>query len=309
MNISFFGTPDFAVPVLKKIIDSKHKIILVVTQPDKPVGRKQVLTPPPVKKLAMQHNLKIYQPEKISSPDFISEYKRYNIDIGIVVAFGQIIPDEIIYHPAFHTINIHASLLPKYRGASPINWAIINGDKETGITYQFIEKKLDAGDIIYQEKIKIEDTDDAITLFNKLSCLSAETVLKVLDLIETKQYQRIKQDETKASYVKVLKKEDGKINFYDDAEKIRNKIRGLLPWPIAYCFFENKLLKIFKAEVVRVNSGIPGQIIDIVKGKGFIIKTGVDAILVLEVQPESGKRMDAFSFAIGQKDFKGKILQ
>ncbi len=308
MNISFFGTPEFAVPVLKKLINSKHKIILVVTQPDKPVGRKQILTPPPVKQIAEQYNLKILQPEKVSASTFINEYKKYKIDLGVVVAFGQIIPDEVIYHPEFHTINIHASLLPKYRGASPINWAIINGDKETGITYQFIEKKLDAGDIIYQEKIKIEKEDTSITLSNKLSVLAADTVLKVLDMVESNNYTRIKQNEYEASYVKILKKEDGKLDFNLSAENLINKIKGLLPWPCAYCFLDGKILKIFKAELFQTNTGKPGEIIDIIKGKGFIVKASVDAILVLEVQPQDGKKMDAYSFAIGQKEFKNKIL-
>ncbi len=309
MNISFFGTPEFAVPVLKKLIDSKHKIIFVVTQPDKPVGRKQILTPPPVKQIAEQYKLKILQPEKVSSPDFINEYIKYEIDLSVVVAFGQILPDKIIYHPRYHTINIHASLLPKYRGASPINWAIINGEKETGITYQFIEKKLDAGDIIYQEKIKIESDDTSITLSNKLSSLAANTILKVLDMIENKSYNRIKQNEKEASYVKILKKEDGKLDFNLPAEKLINKIKGLLPWPCAHCFLDGKMLKIFKSEILQVNTGKPGEILDIIKGKGFIVKAGINAILVLEVQPQDGKKMDAYSFAIGQKELKGKILQ
>lgn len=309
MKIAFWGTPDFAVPILKKLINSKHEILFVVTQPDKPVGRKQILTPPPVKSLALENNLKIFQPEKVSTSDFLSEYKKYEIDLNLIVAFGQILPDEIIYHPKYHSINIHASLLPKYRGASPINWAIINGDSETGITYQFIEKKLDAGDIIYQEKIKIESSDTSITLSEKLSQLSSETVLKVIDMIETQNYKRIKQDEANATYVKILKKEDGKLNFNEPAINIFNKIRGLLPWPVAYCVFNEKLLKIFKAEIINLNSGKPGEIIDIIKGKGFVVKAGIDALLIYEVQLESGKRMDAFSFAIGQKNFKGKFLQ
>jgi methionyl-tRNA formyltransferase len=309
MKIAFWGTPVFAVPILKKLINSKHEILFVVTQPDKPVGRKQTLTPPPIKLIALENNIKFFQPEKVASPEFISEYKKYEIDLNLIVAFGQILPDEIIYHPKHHSINIHASLLPKYRGASPINWAIINGDSETGITYQFIEKKLDAGDIIYQEKIKIESSDNSITLSEKLSQLSSETVLKVLDMIETKNYTRIKQDETKATYVKILKKEDGKLNFKEPAINIFNKIRGLLPWPVAYCTFDGKFLKIFKAEVINSNTGEPGEIIDIIKGKGFVVKAGNDALLICEVQPESGKKMDAFSFAIGQKNFKGKFLQ
>ncbi|MCX8092745.1 MAG: methionyl-tRNA formyltransferase, partial [Candidatus Goldbacteria bacterium] len=220
MKIAFFGTPDFAVPVFETIVKSNHQIVLTVTQPDKPVGRKQILTPPPVKQIAIKYDIPVLQPEKAKDASFLEKYKKYNPDLNLIVSFGQILPEELIYFPKFHSINIHASILPKYRGASPINWAIINGDEKTGITYQFIEKKLDAGDIIYIEEIPIEKQDTSITLYEKLSKLSADTVLKVLEMVENNSYKREKQDESKATYVKILKKEDGKIDFNKPAINI-----------------------------------------------------------------------------------------
>ena len=312
MKIAFFGTPDFAVPVLENIYKSNHQIILVVTQPDKPVGRKQILTPTPVKQIAVKYNIPVLQPEKIKNIDFLEEYKKFNPDLNLIVSFGQILPDELIYFPEYHSINIHASLLPKYRGASPINWAIINGDNKTGITYQFIEKKLDAGDIIYTEEIPIEKQDTSITLYEKLSKLSAETILKVLEMIENNKFIRQKQDESKATYVKTLKKEDGKIDFNNSAIYIFNKIRGLLPWPCAYSYLDNKTLKFFSSEPIEKNfnnSFIPGQIIEIIKNSGFVIACKDSFLLIKEVQLEGGKKMPAYDFSIGHKKLIGKILK
>lgn len=312
MKIIFFGTPDFAIPVLETVYNSKHQIILVVTQPDKPIGRKQILTPPPVKQIALKYNIPILQPKKLNDDDFLIKYKQYNPDLNLIVSFGQILPEEVIYFPKFHSINIHASILPKYRGASPINWAIINGDEKTGITYQFIEKKLDAGDIIYTEEIPIENNDTSITLSKKLSQLSANTVLKVLDMIENNSYKRQKQDESKATYVKILKKEDGKIDFNKSAIYIYNQIRGLLPWPCAYCFLDGKILKIFSGEpIIKTyeNKNDPGKIVEIIKNSGFVVTCKDSYLLIKELQMESGKKMSAYSFAIGHKNLIGKILK
>jgi methionyl-tRNA formyltransferase len=316
MKIAFFGTSDFSLPVFKSILASKHKIVVAITQPDKPVGRKQIITPSPVKKFATENNLPVLQPEKVSDKIFLDEYKKYAPDLNLIISFGQILPDELIYFPGFHSINVHASLLPKYRGASPINHAIINGDKKTGITYQFIEKKLDAGDIIYAEEIPIEKQDTSITLYKKLSELAAGTVLKVLNMIETQKFSRVKQDENKATYVKILKKEDGKINFNDSSENIFNKIRGLLPWPCAYCFYDDKMLKFFSSEPVeeKFNDAfapppVHGQIVKAIKNSGFIVACKNSFLLIKEVQIEGGKKMSAYDFAIGHKDLIGKILK
>jgi methionyl-tRNA formyltransferase len=310
MKIIFFGTPEFALPCFDALIRSGHEVIAAVTQPDKPAGRKHAVIFSPVKKFAVEHNIPVMQPEKAKDPAFLAEYKKLRPDINLVIAFGQLLPDELIYHPGFHTINIHASLLPKYRGASPINWAVINGDTHTGITYQFIEKKLDAGDIIHVEKIRIKDDDTSETLSKRLSRLAADTVLKVFDMVEKNEFTRAKQDELQATYVGMLKKEDGKIDFSVPAEKIINKVRGLLPWPVAYCFFGGKSLKIYSAETGPcAPAGVPGAINGIIKNKGFIVEAYGSCLLVKEVQFEGGKRMGAYEFSLGHKDLKGKVLR
>jgi methionyl-tRNA formyltransferase len=309
MKIAFFGTPDFSVPVLKTLISSGHEVVLAVSQPDRPRGRSLTTEPTPVKKAALEAGLNVLQPEKCSDPAFLAGYKKYSPDINIIVAFGQLFPAELINHPEYKTINIHASLLPKYRGASPINWAVINGDAFTGVTYQFIEQRLDAGDIIYQEKMPIAPEDDSITLFGKLSLLSAASVLKVLDMIASGNVIRVKQDESKACTVKTLKKEEGKIDFNAPAVSIVNRVRGLLPWPVAYCLFRGKKIKIYSAETASCGmEGRPGEIIDAVKNKGILAKTGDGCVLIKTVQPESGKKMNAWDFSLGHKDIKGEIL-
>ncbi len=309
MKIAFFGTPLFAVPVLKTLISSGHEIILVVSQPDRPKGRSMETEPTPVKQAALEAGLNILQPEKCSNASFLDEYKTYSPDLNIIVAFGQILPEELIYHPKYDSVNIHASLLPKYRGASPINWAIINGDEETGVTYQFIDKGLDTGDIIYQEKIKIEKQDDAPALFEKLSRLSADTVLKVINLIEEGKAQRAKQDNAMASVVKTLKKETGKLDFNTPAVSIVNKVRGLVPWPCAYCAFKGKTLKIHSAETIDIISDVaPGTIIEAVKNQGIAVKAADRCVLLKVVQPESGKKMNGWDFSLGHKDIIGSKL-
>jgi len=313
MKIAFFGTPKFSLPVLEKITGSNHKIICVVTQPDRPAGRKQVLTPPPVKELAIRHNIPVMQPEKARDMAFLNEYKKLDIELNLIIAFGQILPEELIYFPKYHSVNIHASLLPKYRGASPINHAIINGDKQTGVTYQFIDKNLDTGDIIYQEKAEILDADDAVSLYGRLSLLSADTVLKVLDMISGGNAPRQKQDNSAATIVGLLKKEDGKINFSDSAVNIFNKIRGLVPWPGAFCTLSNAELKIWKAALYAGSfpgaaSAAPGSIIKCIKNDGFVVKTGLGLILAEEVQEQSGKRMRAWDYCMGHNGLEGKIL-
>jgi methionyl-tRNA formyltransferase len=313
MRIAFFGTPEFAVPVLQSLISSKHKVVLVVSQPDRPKGRNLSVEFSPVKNAALNGSIPIMQPERAVDPEFISKYKEYSIDLNIIVAFGQILPDDVIYHPTHASVNIHASLLPKYRGASPINWALINGDEETGITYQFIEKRLDAGDIIHQEKIKINEDDDAITLFDRLSKLSGSTVIQVVDMVGSGNEVRTRQDDSKATVVRTLKKEDGRLDFNTAAKTVVNKIRGLVPWPSAYCMFKGRLLKILSAAVADCppehKDSKPGTITGLVKGTGFLIKTSDKCVVAKFVQPESGKKMKASDFANGHSGMIGMILE
>jgi methionyl-tRNA formyltransferase len=311
MRIAFFGTPDFAVPVLKAVHEAGHEIVLVVTQPDKPSGRKQEVLPTPVKKLALELGLTVVQPERVRDPLFLSGYRTNSIDLNLVVAFGQIMPDELIYHPLRHSINIHASLLPKYRGAAPINAAIVNGETETGVTYQFIECKLDCGDIIYSEKTTIDDADDAVTLYARLSSMAAGSVNRVLEMLESGKYTRLKQNDAEATYIKTMKKEDGRIDFKVTSRELFNKIRGLVPWPAAFCGFNGSTLKILRSEMCDCpeTKALPGTIIETAKGKGFKVGTADGCLLITEVQPEGKKKMSAWDFTLGHKDITGKVLE
>jgi methionyl-tRNA formyltransferase len=310
MNIVFFGTPEFAVPCLEALLKSRHKVIAAVTQPDRPAGRKHEIIPSPVKKSAITHAIPVMQPEKAKDLRFLAEYRKLQPDLNLIIAFGQILPDELIYHPKFHSINIHASLLPKYRGASPINRAIMNGDTHTGLTYQFIEKKLDAGDIIHVEKIRIKDAETSITVRDRLTKLAAGTVLKVLDMVENNTYTRIKQNESEATYAPPLKKEDGRIDFNVPSGKIVNMVRGLLPWPAAFCELDGRALKVLSAELSGcIPAGVPGAINEIVKNEGIAVEAYGSCVLFREVQYDGGKRMSAYQFALGHKDLKGKILK
>ncbi|MBN2755150.1 MAG: methionyl-tRNA formyltransferase [Candidatus Goldbacteria bacterium] len=310
MNIVFFGTPEFAVPALKAAAAAGHKILFAVSQPDRPAGRKQEILPTPVKKAAIELSIPVLQPEKVKSPGFMEQYLKSKPDLNLIAAFGQILPDEIIYHPKFHSINIHASLLPRWRGAAPINAAIMAGDKETGVSYQFIDKRLDCGDIMHMDKYEIQDNDDSITLYSKLSALAGTSVPRVLDMLESGKYERVKQDESLATLVKALKKEDGKIDFNKSNRDIFNMVRGLLPWPVSYCSFDDKILKIFKSEYIdEVTDSAPGTIHKIIKGAGFLTAAGKGSLLIKEVQLEGKKRMSASDFIAGHHDIIGKVLK
>ncbi len=310
MKIIFFGTPEIASPCLDAVINSRHEVICVVTRKDKPAGRKKTVLPPPVKKIALAHNIPVLQPEKPRGPGFIAEYKKYPAGLNLIMAYGGILPPEIIYHPLHDSVNIHASLLPKYRGAAPINAAIINGDNETGVTYQFINEQLDSGDIIYTEKTKIKQEDNSVTLAEKISRLAAKTAVPVLDMIEKGGCKRVPQDESNASYVKQLKKEDGKINFNKTSRETASLVRGLLPWPAAFCFLGGKQLKVYRAREYEYNGPEkPGTVVEVIKKKGPVVKTKDNAVIFEEVQYEGGKKMDGYSFTLGHRGLEGKILK
>jgi len=308
MKIVFFGTPDIAVPVLQAVAAGEHEVLFCVTQPDRPAGRKMEITPPAVKTAAVKLGIPVMQPEKVKDRAFMESYLETKPDLNLIMAFGQIIPDEIIYHPVHHSINIHASLLPKYRGASPIASAILNGETETGITYQFIEKRLDAGDILASYRIAIEPGWHSPQLYEALKKLSSETVLEVINNISSGSFQRIKQDESKATIVKQIKKEDGRIDFSKPASAVINMVRAYDPWPSAYCLFEGKILKIYGAQIAGSGSGSPGKITEVISGKGFTVMCGDAAILVTEVQPEGKKRMPAKDFILGHHSLEGALL-
>ena len=299
MKLVFLGTPDFAVEALKSIYNTDNEILAVITQPDKPVGRKGVITPCAVKVLANSLSLKTLSYDKISKSG-VEDLKALNPDIMVTCAYGQILSKEILDIPKYGVINIHASLLPKYRGASPIQWAILNGDKETGVTIMQTELGVDTGDIISQVKTEILPNETAGELFDRLSKLGAELIVKVLNDYNNGKVQFTKQDDSKAVKVGLIKKEDGKIDFSKSATEIVNLVRGFNPWPVAFTFYESKSLKIFSAEVVDYQ-GSAGEVLYADKDNGLIIATGDKAIKVNELQLEGSKKMCIKDFLLGRK--------
>ncbi|RUM61495.1 MAG: methionyl-tRNA formyltransferase [Persephonella sp.] len=291
MNVVFWGTPDFAVESLKELLKSNHKVLAVITQPDKPKGRGKKIQPTPVKKLAIENNIPVYQPSKIKdNTEFYNKLKELKPDIFVVVAYGKIIPKEIIEIPRYKTINVHASLLPKYRGAAPIHRAMMEGEEKTGVCIMEIIEKLDAGDIYECKEIEIKDSDDIVSLHDKLAKEGAKLLIKVLDDIESGKAKKTKQDDTKSTYAKPITKADGKIDWSMSARNIFNQIRALKVWPKAFTRFRGKDIKIISAEIIDESSkGNIGEIVDIVKGKGFIVQTGKGKLLITEVQFPNSK--------------------
>jgi methionyl-tRNA formyltransferase len=311
MNIVFFGSSHFAVQSLKALLNSGHKISCVVTQPDKKKGPGLSLGATAIKIVAQDSHLKIYQPERINTSQALSLLKELNPDLFVVIAYGQILSQEILDIPKILSINVHGSILPKYRGAAPINWAIINGEKTTGITIIKMIKEMDAGPIILQKMVDIADDDTAITLEDKLSGLATQLLLTSLQSIEDNNYKLIPQAKDNVSFAPKLKKEDGRINWSKPACDIYNLIRGCFPWPGAFTYHNNKLLKIYKAQVCptsRLSASLqPGEIIDVSK-EGIIVITGKDNLIIKELQIEGKRRMKVEELILGYKISVGKPL-
>ena len=302
------GTPDFAVPSLARILQDGHSILAVVTQPDRPAGRGKHLSAPPVKRFAREHGLPLYQPEKIEDEPFYRLLKGLNLEVIVVVAYGKIIPLEILRVPKYGCLNVHASLLPKYRGAAPINWAIINGEDLTGITIMEITEQLDSGPIILQREEPILPMDTAGSLEERLAALGAECLSDALTLIVTGRTSRITQDESQASYAPKLKKDDGLIAWNHKAMEIHNRVRGLFPWPSAYTFFEGRLVKVLETSVLQRKGEIspPGTIVESIKGQGLAVVTGEGLLLLRRLQPENRPPMEALEFSRGYRAGPGK---
>lgn len=305
MKIIFLGTPDFAVLPLEKIYESKHEILAVVTQPDKPVGRKAVITPCDVKVKAQSLGLKTLSYNKIRV-EGVEELKSLNADIMVTCAYGQILSQEILDMCKYGVINIHASLLPKYRGAAPIQWAIINGEEKTGVTVMQTSIGVDEGDILAVKETEIKKQETAGELFERLSKIGAELIVETLDKIENGTAVYKKQNHALATKVGMLKKQDGLIDFTKTATEIVNLVRGLNPWPIAFTNLDGKMLKIYKAEEVEKN-GNAGEIIEVSKD-GFTVATGKNAVKILELQLEGSKKMSAKDFLLGKKITVGTKL-
>lgn len=303
------GTPDPAATCLKALIEAKETVIAVITQPDRPKGRGLKVTPSPVKDIALHYNIAVHQPEKIKDAKAIELIKSLNPDLIVVVAYGKILPKEILGIPKYGAINVHASLLPKYRGAAPVQQALLNGEKETGVTIMRMEEALDTGDIIVQKSVPIADGDNTQTLTEKLFDVGSKLLVETIKLIESGKASGVKQDERLMSYAPALKKETGLIDWKRSAKEIFNQIRACNPWPVAYTYFNGKMLKILSAEVgLATKIFDPGEVIDCVRDEGFIVAAGSGTIYVKEVQLEGGKRMHAWEFLIGHKIKVGDVL-
>lgn len=300
LNIVFMGTPDFSVPVLQTLIKDGYHISAVVTQPDRPVGRKRVMTPPPVKAEAVKHGIPVLQPEKIRFQEEYEKVLAYNPDLIVTAAFGQILPKEILDAPKFGCINVHASLLPELRGGAPIHYSILQGKEKTGVTIMYMVEKLDAGDILTQVEVPIEEKDNVGTLHDKLSAAGSRLLSETIPSLIKGELTPIKQNEEEATFAYNIKREQEKIDWKNTGETIYNHIRGLNPWPVAYTMLNGQVMKIWKGEkVASAKQGEPGTIVEI-QGDGFVVATGNDtAIKVTELQPSGKKRMSGEQFLRG----------
>lgn len=308
MKVIFMGTPDFAVPTLEALIE-KHEVLAVVTQPDKPKGRGKKMVFPVVKEKALEHNITVYQPQKVKTPEFVEILKEYQPDIMVVVAFGQILSEEILNIPKYGCINVHGSILPQYRGAAPIQWSIINGEEFGGVTTMYMAKGLDSGDMILKAKEKIKPDDTYGSLYDRLSVIGADLLIKTLDLIENGEVKRIPQNDDEATFAPMIKPELEHINWNGKNTDIVNLIKGLNPQPVAYTMLNDEKLKIWFAETIDGDyNGEPGTIVDVRK-RDFVVMTAKGAVAVKEVQAQGGKRMSADAYMRGHAIEKGTILK
>lgn len=299
------GTPDFAVATLETLIKSHHEVVAVYTQPDKPFGRKKILKASAVKVKAVEEKIPVYQPNSLKNSKEIENIRNINPDVIVVVAYGQILPKEILEIPKYGCINVHASLLPKYRGASPIQTSILNGDDVTGVTTMYMSEGLDTGDIIDYVETDIGENETAFELFERLAPMGATLLDRTLSAIESGSATRTIQDDSKASYAPILTKEMAKINFNMPARAVHKLICGLSDWPCAYCYLEGKKLKIYRSVLNHEYSGRPGEILD---NKRLIVGCESGSVEFVEVQLEGKKKMLSKDFLNGSSVKKGKIL-
>lgn len=306
MRTLFMGTPDFAVPCLKSLIDAGHEVCGVFTQPDKPKGRGYTLTPPPVKVLAQESGIPVYQPKTLKDGEALTIVKELSPEVIVVVAYGKILPKEIIEYPAFGCINVHASLLPRYRGAAPIQWCVLNGEKETGVTTMFMDVGLDTGDMLLKAATPIGDNETAGELHDRLSKLGAELIVETLTKLQSGALIREKQKDGDSCYAPMLTKELSRIDWNKPAQSVHNQIRGLSPWPTAQTRLCGKVLKIHASRLSDKASGGPGEIVSL---EPLVVACGENTALeLLQVQFEGKKRMAAADFLRGHRLEKGARL-
>lgn len=309
MKIIFMGTPDFSVGTLKALIEAGHEIVLAVTQPDKPKGRGGKMQFPPVKEAAMEYQIPVFQPKKVRDPDCIEELRKYQADIMVVIAFGQILPAEILKMTPYGCVNVHASLLPKYRGAAPIQWAVINGEKVSGVTTMQMDEGLDTGDMLLKTEVVLDEKETGGSLHDKLSEAGAKLCVRTLKALEEKTLKPEAQGDSPTEYARMLDKSLGNIDWNQSAIEIERLIRGLTPWPSAYTDWDGKIMKIWEARVIagQEPQEIPGTVVGVDKD-GFCVQTGQGLLKVLALQIPGKKRMEAGPFLRGYPIKPGTIL-
>ena len=305
-RVIFMGTPEFACPSLQILVDRGEQVVAVVTQPDRPKGRGQKMMYPPVKELALKHGIPVYQPLKVRNPDVIESLRELRPDVIVVVAFGQILPKALLEIPPLGCVNVHASLLPRYRGAAPLNWCIINGETETGVTTMLMDVGLDTGPMLYKRSTPIDENEDIACLHDRMSIMGAQLLSETLDGLVSGAIEPQEQDGTQSCYAPLLKKEDGQIDWCRDAVTIHNQVRGLVVWPGACTMLAGQVLKICRSRV-GTGSGLPGTVLRADK-TGFEVACLTGSLLVEEVQLAGKKRLDAASFLAGYPISTGALL-
>ena len=306
LRIIFMGTPEFACPTLQKLIDRDEEVVAVITQPDRPKGRGQQTLPPPVKVLAERHGIPVMQPVKVRVPEVVERIRELAPDLIVVVAFGQILPKGLLEIPKYGCINVHASLLPRWRGAAPLNWSIISGDSETGVTTMMMDVGLDTGDMLLKKSTPIDPDENTRTLHDRLSVIGAEALSETIDLLKAGNLVREKQDDTLSCYASMLKKEDGLVDWNKEPQVIKNLVRGMTPWPGAFSFLDGRMLKIYRVRTAG-GAGEPGSVINAGR-EGLEIACAGGSIIVDELQLEGKKRLPAKDFLAGFKIEPGTIL-
>ncbi len=301
MKIVFMGTPEFAAGALTALAEAGHEITLVVTQPDKPKGRSKLFLPPPVKVEAEKLGIEVFQPDRIKRAENVEYLKNYEADVFVVAAFGQILSKEILEMPKYGCINIHASLLPKYRGAAPIQWSILNGEEKTGVTIMQMDEGLDTGDILLVGEIAIEDTDNSDTLHDKLMNEGAKLIVDALKLLEEGKLSARKQPDEPLFYASMIKKEDGEIDFKESAVSIGRKIRAFFPWPGTFSFLNGNLVKISEAKVMNENTDNEAGVVTNVTKNSIFVQTGDGLLEILRIQPQGKKEMSVHDYLLGKK--------
>lgn len=307
MRIVFMGTPDYAAVTLQKLIDEKYDILAVFAQPDKPVGRKQILTSPETKVLAQKHNIPVFQPKTLRDGEAYNILKQLNPDAIVVVAYGKILPKEILNLPKYGCINGHASLLPKLRGSAPIQWAIVGGDTQTGVTTQQMDEGIDTGDILETAVIDIKPEETAEELFDRLSVVSADLMVSTLKKAQDGTLAPQKQDESKATYAPIIKKEMAHLDFNKTADEICNAVRGFYSWPCAFCFINGKRIKVIKAKKSNLTASECGVVISV--NDGLVVSCKDGSVELVMVQPEGAKVMSAAVMLNGHKISKGTVVE